>query len=102
MLAGDDVSANRGTGKGAGCALTASTAEKAGGAGAKLPFTVIGEAPTTGDADVAEVMMTPKLKLSIADGSEVVTSQTAVAFPLTTGNCTTSMPSIVAVLATGE
>jgi hypothetical protein len=41
MFAGVDVSAKRGTGNGKGCALAASAAEKAGGAGAKLPLTVI-------------------------------------------------------------
>src|ERR1039458_4116448 len=102
MFAGVDVSANRGTGNGTACVLTASATENIGGAGAKLPLTVIWEVPMSGGADVEEVTMTPKLKLSMTEGSEAVTSQTAVAVPLTTCNWTTSTPSSVVVLATGE
>jgi hypothetical protein len=86
MFVGVEVSANRGTGYGTACALTASAAENTGGTGAKLPLTVIGGVLTFTGAEVEDVMMTPKLKLSITDGSEAVTSQTALAVPLTTGN----------------
>src|SRR5437016_1068125 len=92
----DDVVAalKRGSGKTA-LAAAPLPAENAGGVGAYDPLTV----PIPGS--IPACTHTGKSRFSIAFGFVRNTSQTAVALPLTTCNCTAGIPSKVTVGETG-